>query len=233
MIYRQEFVFYSLTYTLSLFFTHVAAGSCSGVAFSDISPSWSIGSSFESQGSWLSSQRFGILKCRYCLPLTTSLSPITTALFLESKLLAFFMPGIKIFFLISWTRFGKSSPILMLESLRLRRIFHTLWRSLRQLNRPMIGLGRLRLCLPRRCTPQNCMELVYFFTFNLEVVDEYLPYETNSVFIATFRNFVKDHIPTSAVYFLSNQFVILVGLLLLAFCYAVEGFCLVFLCKFN
>ena len=130
-------------------------GCGSGVAFRDISPSWLIGSSFESKDSWLASQRFGILKCRYCLPLMTSLSPITAALFLGFKLLAFFIVGIKIFLLISRTRFGRSSLIIMFESLRLRHIFHTLLRSLRQVNRAIIGIGRPRLCLPRWCIPQN------------------------------------------------------------------------------
>ena len=70
------------------------------------------------------------------------------------------------------------------------------------------------------------LKLVYFFEFiiNLEVVGDNLPDETNAVFIVGFRNLIKYHVPTSAVYFLSDQLVILVGLFLLAFRYAVEGF---------
>ena len=220
MFHHQEFVLYSLILRGGWFLF--------GVAFSDITPSWSIGSSFGSADGWLSSQRFGILKCKYCLPLTTSLSPITAALFLGSKLLAFFIAGINIFLLISWTRLGKSSPILILELFEVAAHFPHLV-AIASTSEPGDNRSWSPTALLTETVHSTKLELVYFFTLNLEVVGDDLPDKTSAVFIAGFWNFVKDHVPTSAVYFLPDQLVILVGLFLLAFCYAFEGFCLVFL----
>ena len=127
---------------------------CSGPSIG-ISASSSAWFSLEFLGDSVFIHRFGMLKCRYCFPFTISLSPMTDALFLGFMLLAFFIAGIKIFLLMYSTRLGRSSPILTLELLRLRRIFHTLSRSLRQVKLAIMGLGRPRLCFPRRCTPQN------------------------------------------------------------------------------
>ena len=138
---------------------------CSGPSIG-ISASSSAWFSLEFLGDSVFIHRFGMLKCRYCFPFTINLSTMTDALFLGFMLLAFFIAGIKIFFLMSCTRLGRSSPILTMEPLRLRRVFHTLSRSLRLVKRATMGLGRPRLCFPRRLTPQNLNP----FTFSRSIL---------------------------------------------------------------
>ena len=140
------------------------------------------------------------------------------ALFLRSRLLPFSIAGIKISVLISCTRFGRfflDTYVRIFEVVALCPHLVTIaWAS-----EPHNNRSWLPMALPTK-------------TLDLEVVGDYLTDTTRVVFLAGFRNFVKD-VPTSAVYFLSDQLVILVGLLLLAFCYAVKGIFLAFLCKFN
>ena len=56
------------------------------------------------------------------------------------------------------------------------------------------------------------LELVYLFTVKFDFIGENITNEIYTIFIRTFRNFVKNHVPSTVVYLLPDKFVVMQGL---------------------
>ena len=107
------------------------------------------------------------------LPFTTKRSPMIVAL-VPSLFLAFFNAGTRTFLLISRTFCGRSSAILIDDSLRLKRCLQVASLSARQVNLTIIGLGLLLPDLfffPKRWAPQNIMPFTFLWSIlSLETI---------------------------------------------------------------
>ena len=71
------------------------------------------------------------------------------------------------------------------------------------------------------------LELVCLFTVKFDVVGENTTNETCTIFVRTFRNFVKSHVPSTVVHLLADEFVVIQGLFAFTIWYRFKGVSLV------